>query len=203
MKLTRFLAQVLAVVFQPAFYPLVGFSILFTLTYLSMMPWEFKLWVLLAVYVFSVAIPYAMTLLIRKTNGWSRHDLHQQHRRYIVYMINIISYLSCMYVCHRLYLPSFMGAILVVSLLVQCACVITNMWYKVSMHSAGTGVIIGAIIAYSHIFAFNPTWWLSIAILLSGAVMSSRMLLKGNTLGQVLSGTAIGIVCGVVGIMVW
>ena len=203
MKLTRFLAQVLAVVFQPAFYPLVGFSILFTLTYLSMMPWEFKLWVLLAVYVFSVAIPYVMTFLIRKTNGWSRHDLHQQHRRYIVYIINIISYLSCMYVCHKLYLPSFMGAILVVSLLVQCACVIANMWYKVSMHSAGTGVIIGAIIAYSHIFDFNPTWWLSIAILLSGAVMSSRMLLKGNTLGQVLSGTAIGIVCGVVGIMVW
>ena len=203
MKLTRFLAQVLAVVFQPAFYPLVGFSILFTLTYLSMMPWEFKLWVLLAVYVFSVAIPYMMTFLIRKTNGWSRHDLHQQHRRYIVYMINIISYLSCMYVCYRLYLPSFMGAILVVSLLVQCVCVITNMWYKVSMHSAGTGVIIGALLAYSHIFAFNPTWWLCISILLSGAVMSSRMLLKGNTLGQVLTGTAIGIVCGVVGIMVW
>jgi hypothetical protein len=33
--------------------------------------------------------------------------------------------------------------------------------------------------------------------------MSSRMLLKGNTLGQVLSGTAIGIVFGVVGIMLW
>ena len=203
MKLTRFLAQVLAVVFQPAFYPLVGFSILLTLTYLSMLPWEFKLWGLLAVYVFSVAIPYVMTFLIRKTNGWSRHDLHQQHRRYIVYAINIISYLSSMYVCHKLYLPSFMGAILVVSLLVQCACVIANIWYKVSMHSAGTGVIIGALLAYSHIFAFNPTWWLSIAILLSGAVMSSRMLLKGNTLGQVLTGTAIGIVCGVAGIMVW
>lgn len=203
MKLIRFLAQVLAVVFQPAFYPMVGFIILFTLTYLSMLPWQFKLWVLLSVYVFSIAIPYSMTFIIRKSNGWSKHDLHLQHRRYIVYSINIISYLSCMYVCYRLYLPSFMGAILVVSLLVQCVCVIANMWYKVSMHSAGTGVIIGALLAYSHIFAFNPLWWLCIAILLSGAVMSSRMLLKGNTLGQVLSGTAIGIVCGVVGIMMW
>lgn len=203
MKLIRFLAQVLAVVFQPAFYPMVGFIILFTLTYLSMLPWQFKLWVLLSVYVFSIAIPYSMTFIIRKSNGWSKQDLHLQHRRYIVYSINIISYLSCMYVCYRLYLPSFMGAILVVSLLVQCACVIANMWYKVSMHSAGTGVIIGALLAYSHIFAFNPLWWLCIAILLSGAVMSSRMLLKGNTLGQVLSGTAIGIVCGVVGIMMW
>lgn len=203
MKLIKFLAQVLAVVFQPAFYPMVGFIILFTLTYLSMLPWQFKLWVLLSVYVFSIAIPYSMTFIIRKSNGWSKHDLHLQHRRYIVYSINIISYLSCMYVCYRLYLPSFMGAILVVSLLVQCVCVIANMWYKVSMHSAGTGVIIGALLAYSHIFAFNPLWWLCIAILLSGAVMSSRMLLKGNTLGQVLSGTAIGIVCGVVGIMMW
>ena len=199
----RLIAQALSVVFQPAFYPLVGFIILFTLTYLSMMPWEFKLWVLVSVYVFSIAIPYIMTFFIRKTNGWSRHDLHQQNRRYIVYFINIISYLSCMYVCYRLYLPSFMGAILVVSLLVQCACVITNMWYRASMHSAGTGGIIGALLAYSHIFAFNPTGWLCISILLSGAVMSSRIYLKGHTLGQVLSGTAIGIVCGIVGIMVW
>ena len=203
MKLARHISMALSTVFQPAFYPLVGFIILFTFTYMSMLPWELKLWVLIAVYLFTIAIPYVMTFLIRKTNGWSKHDLHQQHRRYIVYFINIISYLSCMYVCHRLYLPSFMGAILVISLMVQCVCVITNLWYKVSMHSAGTGVIIGALLAYSHIFAFNPIWWLCISILLSGAVMSSRMLLKGHTLGQGLTGTFIGIICGIVGIMVW
>lgn len=94
-----------------------------------------------------------------------------------------------------------MGVILIVSLMVQCVCALVNMWHKVSRHSAGTGLIIGALLAYSHIFAFNPTWWLCAAILLSGAVMSSRMMLNNNTLGQVMGGTFIGIVCGLVGTM--
>ena len=94
-----------------------------------------------------------------------------------------------------------MGVILIVSLMVQCVCALVNMWHKVSRHSAGTGLIIGALLAYSYIFTFNPTWWLCVAILLSGAVMSSRMMLNNSTLGQVMGGTFIGIVCGLVGIM--
>ena len=45
----RLIAQALSVVFQPAFYPVVSFIKLFTLTNLSMMPWELKLWVLISV----------------------------------------------------------------------------------------------------------------------------------------------------------
>lgn len=198
-----YIAQLLSAIFRPSFYPLVGYLILFTFTFLNLLPWDFKLWVLSAVYIFTIALPYILIFITRKINRWSKRDLYQQKHRYIVYCINIICYISCMYVCQNLQLPSFMGAILVVSLMVQCVCVLINMWYKVSMHSAGTGLIIGALIAYSYIFNFNPTWWLCGTILLSGAVMSSRMYLSGNTLGQVLSGTLIGIVCGITGIALW
>ena len=195
------IARLLSAVFRPSLYPLVGHAILFAFTYLNMLPWDFKLWVLSAVYVFTVALPYTLIFLTRKLNGWSKQDMYLQHRRYMVYCINIICYVSCIYVFRNLNLPSFMGVILIVSLMVQCVCALVNMWHKVSRHSAGTGLIIGALLAYSHIFAFNPTWWLCAAILLSGAVMSSRMMLNNNTLGQVMGGTFIGIVCGLVGTM--
>lgn len=195
------IARLLSLVFRPSLYPLVGHAILFAFTYLSLLPWDFKLWVLSAVYVFTVALPYALIFLTRKLNRWSRQDMYQQHRRYMVYCINIICYVSCIYVFSNLNLPSFMGVILIVSLMVQCVCALVNMWHKVSRHSAGTGLIIGALLAYSYIFTFNPTWWLCVAILLSGAVMSSRMMLNNSTLGQVMGGTFIGIVCGLVGIM--
>lgn len=198
-----YIAKLLSAIFRPSFYPLVGYLILFTFTFLNLLPWGFKLWVLSAVYIFTIALPYILILITRKINRWSKRDIYQQKHRYIVYCINIICYISCMYVCQNLYLPSFIGAILVISLMVQCACVLINIWYKVSMHSAGTGLIIGALLAYSFIFNFNPIWWLCGAILLSGAVMSSRMHISGNTLGQVLCGTLIGIVCGVTGIALW
>ena len=41
--------------------------------------------------------------------------------------------------------------------------------------------------------------WLSLAIFVAGCVMTSRMVLRQHTLGQVLGGTLIGIVCGIVG----
>ena len=55
------------------------------------------------------------------------------------------------------------------------------------------------MVAYAAIFGFNPIWWLSLAILVSGCVMTSRMILRQHTLWQVLGGTLIGIVCGIVG----
>ena len=98
-------------------------------------------------------------------------------------------------------LPMFMGAIIASSLLIHCVCLVVNMRWKISMHSAGAGGIIGSLMAYASIFGFNPVWWLCGAILLDGLVMTSRMLLRQHTLGQVLGGSAVGIVCGYFGII--
>ena len=107
-----------------------------------------------------------------------------------------------MYLLTQLHLPRFVTGIIVVSLLVQICCILINMRWKISIHSAGSGAIIGALVAYSMLFKFNPVWWLCLAIFVSGLVMSSRMLLRQHTLAQVLCGTLVGIVCGFVGIMV-
>lgn len=196
-------ALLLSNIFYPTFYPVVGFIILFNLTYLNALPLLYKLWVCVAVYIFTVALPYLVLMVVRRVNGWTRADMYHQHRRGIVYSINILCYTSCMYVCDSLYLPPFAGSILVVCLMAQCACALVNIWYKVSIHSAGTGLLIGSLLAYSFLFYFNPTWWLCLAILISGAVMSSRMYLYHRELGQVLCGTVIGVFCGFIGVLMW
>ncbi len=182
---------------------MVGFIILFTLTYLNMLPWTFKLWVFLLVYVFTVAIPYTILWIVRKVNGWTHSDLYHYHHGILTYGTNILCYASCMYVCNSLYLPHFIGSILAVCLIAQCSCALVDIWYKVGIHSTGTGLLIGCLPAYSLIFDFNPTWWLCIAILISGAVMSSRMVLYHKSLGQVLLGTFLGILCGFAGTLLW
>ncbi len=196
-------SRLLSNIFHPTFYPLVGYVILFTFTYLNMLSWGFKLGVFALIYVFTVALPYIILFVIRKLNGWTRLMLYRRHHGILVYLTNILSYASCMYVCSNLYLPHFIGSILMVCLMGQFACAIVDRCYKVGIHSTGTGLIIGSLLAYSLIFRFNPTWWLCIAILISGAVMSSRMLLYHKSLGQVLIGTFIGILCGFAGTILW
>ncbi len=203
MRPLTLIARLLSNIFHPTFYPLVGFVILFTLTYLSMLPWVFKLWVFAMVYIFTIALPYIILWIIRRANGWKRMNMYMHHHRIIANLTNVLCYASCVYVCDILYLPRFISSILVVCILAQCACALVGIWYKVGVHSPGTGLIIGALLAYSILFNFNPTWWLCIAIFISGAVMSSRMHLYHKSLGQVFFGTVIGIFCGFTGTILW
>ena len=188
-------------IFRPMYYPTVGAIILLTFTYMSMFPWLFRLVVLFIVYFFTVLLPVLMTFLYRKLLGWRLQELRERHKRFVPYTIHFLSYLCCMYLLDSMHMPRFITAILFVSLLVQTCCIIINMFWKVSMHSAGSGAVIGALVAYSGIFGFNHIWWLCGAILLSGCVMTSRMVLLQHSLAQVLVGTTVGVICGFFGII--
>jgi membrane-associated phospholipid phosphatase len=94
-----------------------------------------------------------------------------------------------------------MRGVLVGALGIQIACAFINLWWKISTHCAGTGGAIGALVAYSIVFGFNPTGWLCLLILISGLVGSSRMLLRQHTLMQVVAGTIVGCICGFLGII--
>ena len=202
MKTIVTIARVLSALFRPAYYPLVGFIILFVFTYMNIFPWVFKLWVLAMVYFFTVALPTVCTNGYRRLRGWSARDLRQQQRRIVPYAIHLCCYLFCMFIMRGIHLPRFMLAVLAVSLLVQAACLLVNLRWKVSMHSAGAGAVTGALMAYAQLFGFNPGWWLCGSILLCGLVMTSRTLLRQHTLWQVLAGALLGVLCGYSGIRV-
>ncbi len=201
MRIAIILARMLSTVFRPAYYPIVGFVILFTLTYMVAFAWQYKLWVLGMLTLFTLLLPMLGTYIYRKLNGWSRHELRSQHRRAVPYLIYLCCCVCCMHVMNMVHLPRFMTAILGSSLLIQTVCILVNMKWKVSVHSAGCGGIIGVLVAYAQLLGFNPLWWLCATILLSGLVMTSRMLLRQHTLWQVLGGTLLGVICGYIGII--
>ena len=183
-------ARIVSLMFRPSYYPVVGFAVMFTTTYLSLLPWMFKLWILAIVYLFTVLLPWLGVFLYRKMHGWSVAELQHRRRRFVPYLLHIASYM-----------PAFAGALIGASLLLQCGCVIINIWWKISMHSAAAGAAIGALVAYGLILNYNPTWWLCILLLLAGGVMSSRMVLLQHSLAQVLAGCGFGILCGFVGVI--
>lgn len=199
MKPVLLIARILSSVFRPSYYPTVAVLILILFSYLSIFPWSFKLWLLALVYVFTFCLPALGIFIYRRLHGWSRYELRKRHKRIVPYIISICCYLCLMHIFYSAPVPRFVTAIIGISLLIQCTCVIINLWWKVSMHSAGSGGVIGVIMAYAAIIGFNPIWWLSLAIFVSGCVMTSRMVLRQHTLGQVLGGTLIGIVCAILG----
>ena len=181
--------------------PVVGFLALFTFTYLSLLPLFYKLLVLSMVWIFTIALPRLCVFVWRKLNGWAPMQLRLRERRAVPYVMFMLSYTACLHLMFRLHLPHYMCGILVAALLVQVVCIVVNIWWKISMHCAGAGAIIGALLAYSVLFVFNPVGWLCVLVLFSGAVGTARMLLRQHSLAQVVTGTLVGTACGLAGIL--
>jgi len=194
-------ARALSSIFRPQYFPLVGFLALFLFTYLSLLPLSFKALIMIIVLMGTLLLPRLTIRIWRQTNGLKLHHLRLREHRSFPYLVFLLFYAFTLHFLARFHLPFYMGGILVSSLMIQAACLLINIWWKVSVHSAGAGGIIGAVVAFSLLFNFNPVWWLSLCIIIAGLVGSSRMLLRQHTLWQVLAGTFLGIILGFVGII--
>jgi membrane-associated phospholipid phosphatase len=194
-------ARIFSGLFSPFYLPLLGVALLFVFSYLSLLSPKYKLFTLLIVYAFTILVPKFTIFVYRKLNGWQPLELYKQSNRLVPYILTIASYLCCIYLIDELRIPHYMGCIVVAGLVLQIVCAIINHWWKISMHTAAVGGATGAIIAFSFIYNFDPTWWLSIALLLSGCVGTSRIILRRHSLEQVSAGFFVGCICGFIGII--
>lgn len=188
-------ARVISMIFTPFSIPFMAFLILFVFSYLRIMPLQYKLIVLGVVYCFTILMPTLTIFLFRKINGFTPEDLTERKRRYVPFILTITSYVFCLLMMHRLNIPWYMTGIICASLIVMIICVIVNLKWKLSEHMAGAGAIIGGLVAFSALFGYNPVGWLCIFILVAGVLGTARIILQHHTLGEVMGGFAVGLIC--------
>lgn len=175
--------------------------VLFMFTYLGMLDTWIKLRVLFIVYIFTVAIPTYLIRLYHYYHGWTPIQIGSKERRMVPYVIAIVCYFICYYILNLLHMPHLIGTVIVAALVLQVVCALVNLRWKVSTHSAAIGGVIGALIAFSFLFTFNPTWWLFFLFFMAGLVGTSRMILRQHTLIEVSMGFLIGIVVAFLAVM--
>ena len=62
-------AKVLSAVFNPFFLPVVGLLALFIFSYLSLLPWAAKLYILVLVATFTILLPTTLIRIFRRWRG--------------------------------------------------------------------------------------------------------------------------------------
>ena len=201
MKYQLLTAKIVSVIFTPFYLPITGMVAVFLFSYLRIIPWTYKLSILLMVYLFTVLIPTMLIRLYRRYQGWSLLHLLARERRVIPYVISILCYFTCYNILTHHNVPHIITSILVAALVVQILCALVNVWWKISTHTAAIGGVTGGVIAFAFIFNFNPIWWLTLVILLGGLVGSSRMMLRQHTLAQVVCGFLLGMLAVIVTVL--
>ena len=173
-------ARIVSMLLTPFYLPVLGILAIFFFSDLSMFPWQFKVSLIVMVYLFTVFIPTILIHLYRQYHSWTLLQLGQKERRMVPYVISILCYFGCFYLMNLSHLPHLITSILIVALVIQILCAIINVWWKISTHTAAIGGVLGALLAFSFILNFN-----------SG---SSRIILRQHTLTQVTTGFFLGII---------
>lgn len=188
-------ARVISAIFTTFSIPFLAFLILFLFSYLRIMPIQYKLIVLGVVYCFTILMPTLTIFLFRKINGFSPEDLGERKRRFMPFLLTITSYVFCLVMMHRLNIPWYMTGIILAALIMMVICIVVNLKWKLSEHMAGVGAIVGGLVSFSALFGYNPVWWLCLFILIAGVLGTARIILQHHTLGEVLVGFAVGLIC--------
>ena len=180
-------------------------GVLFSFSYLSLLPLPYKLTVLSVVVFFTIALPmfFIITHLAMRIERWTARELGQKSLRMVPYAFSLAGYGSCVWVLQSMNVFHFILAIVIATMIVQAVCTVVNIWWKISTHTAAIGGIAGALVAFSEILGFNPVWWLCAILLIAGIFGSASMYLRQHTLPQVVAGFATGFFCAATGIFVF
>ena len=189
-------SRVVSMVFTPLYLPTLGLLALFSFSYLSLLPFQYKAIVIAIVYFFTILLPTLLIHVYRRHQHWNLIELGQRERRMVPYVLSILCYFTCVYIMRSLHIPHFMSSIVVAALCIQIICAIVNGWWKISTHTAAIGGVVGALVAFAAIFGFNPLPWLCITIIIAGILGTSRMILRQHSLSEVVSGFLVGVFVG-------
>ena len=189
-------SRVVSMVFTPFYLPTLGLFALFSFSYLSLLPFQYKAIVIAIVYFFTILLPTLLIHIYRRHQHWNLIELGQRERRMVPYVLSILCYFTCVYIMRSLHIPHFMSSIVVAALCIQIICAIVNGWWKISTHTAAIGGVVGALVAFAAIFGFNPLPWLCITIIIAGILGTSRMILRQHSLSEVVSGFLVGVFVG-------
>ena len=144
-------------------------------------------------------------ILLRLSKNVSSFNLAIRKERIPLFIGTLIFYVaayvfarSLVFVLPTIYYSMMIGGILSVFL----ATIITLKW-KISVHAMGISGVLGMLFATGehisssfYMLPENPIFWPVISfIFLSGAICSSRLILKAHTPGQIYAGLIVGFFC--------
>ena len=197
--IVRFFAHLFSFVFHPLFVPfyVVAFFIYYHPSYFSGFSDNTKLTLLLTTVLNTIFFP-AFSVLLMKGLGFIKSVfLHTRQDRIGPYLSSMIFYFWAARVFFKFQpeLSPIMASFMTGVFLTTVVGLLSNIYYKISMHAMGCGGLIGVFLIIMNSNTMLMTWPLCIALLITGLVCSSRLLISNHTQKEIYLGLLAGLLC--------
>lgn len=92
------------------------------------------------------------------------------------------------------YLPDLTVMFIGISFVTLMAYILITLRFKISLHAASIGGVIGVVLALSKLYNMNLLLLISVLFILSGVILTSRLKLKAHSSAEVYLGFLLGII---------
>lgn len=195
-RIAALAAHFFSFIFSPLLVPTYGMILAGTLSYMAVLPTSTIVKVTLTVFAITCLLPLLAIGLLYKLGKVSDPGLNHQGERTLPFIISAVSYLLAFGYLFMLRAPSWLTMFAGAGLVIVIVCCLINLKWKISVHLAAMGGLVGLLI---HLMVGGETLhpilpWVTAAIICTGLVGTSRLILRRHTLGQVGAGALLGIV---------
>jgi nitrate reductase NapE component len=188
-------ANFFSYIFHPAFIPIyvIAFLVYVHPSYFSGFSSRGKLQSILISIINLVAFPLLTVALLRAVGFIDSIFLRTRKDRIIPYMACGIFFFWAYTVFKKQEMyPPIMSTFILGVFLAASAGLIANIYFKISMHAMGVGGLLGIFWVIAKENSMLMTWPLALAILITGIVCTSRMLVSNHTQKDIYIGLVVG-----------
>jgi hypothetical protein len=189
------LAKTISVVFHPLLIPLYGILIILSApTLFDFIPFEIKKLLLLIVLINNVLLPFSLMAYLRYRKLITSVVIDNREERVLPLIMTTFFYFVTVYIFIKYRIPVFIKMFVLTAAIISLVVMIINLWFMISIHAAGAGALLAMVLVLSFRMQTPLTWFLVPVVLISGAVLSSRLLLNSHKPGEAWYGFFLGFV---------
>lgn len=189
----NYLARIISITFHPLIMPTLGlFIIFYSGLNFTFFTYEQKRAIFLVVFLSTYAVPLSFMPLFLFKKTLFHIDMTSSKDRLIPFFLTSAIYFIAFYFMRKIGIPGFiLNFIFSSALAVLFATIITSFW-KISVHMIGIGGITGLLLYLSVQFNADVFPMITSALLFTGLIGSSRLILNSHKPSQVYAGFFLG-----------
>jgi len=188
-------AQVLSIVFQPMFMPIITVWLLFNShTYIEFVTTSaMRKFIYATLLLNLVILPIVVFGFLFRRKIITTYHIDKREERKYAFVVTLFFMLTTFFIFKQVQLPKIFYAMIVGGFVsVVISALITLSW-KISIHMMGVGGLVGSIVGLSILLQADLTNMIFFTILVSGLTGFARLKLFAHTPGQVYCGFLLGL----------
>lgn len=185
----------ISTLFHPVVVNLISLILLFQL-YPQLnygLPAKLKQFMILFVFASTGIIPMVMVLVLKITGRVKSIMLHNEKERQLPYLITMLLYFFCYYNFLKLNAHPIILRYLLACTLVVLSVMLINRFFKISIHMASMGALLGVVMANVHYSQTDMRLLMALIFFISGLVATARLHAQAHTALQLITGFFVGL----------